>query len=220
MGQGDAIFFETPDKKQVLIDGGKNRKVLTELGKIMSFDDRYIDVVIETHPDLDHAGGLVAVRESYEVGLNLDQNTARRGQVINFGDGVMLAILFPTGDVSKLDPNDGSVVAKLVYGGHSFLLTADAGLRTENILLNLAKTQVDTDVLKAGHHGSRTSTSLPFAQAASPMYAIISSGKGNSYGHPHKEVLSNLEKVSAEVLNTAEKGTIKFETDGKILELK
>lgn len=186
----------------------------------MPFGDRYIDVVIETHPDLDHAGGLVVVRESYEVGLNLNQNTARRGQVINFGDGVSLAILFPTGDVSRLDPNDGSVVAKLVYGEQSFLLTADAGLRTENILLNLSKSQVDTDVLKAGHHGSRTSTSLPFAQAASPLYAIISAGKDNSYGHPHKEVLNTLEKVGSKVLNTASLGTIKFETDGETLQLK
>ena len=243
IGQGDAIFVETPEKRQILIDGGKNRKVVSELGRIMPFGDKEIDIVIATHPDADHIGGLPEVVSRYEVGMFLEpgvesENTiddelkkrledknipklmAKRGMVVNFGDGVKLQILFPNQNVSRWETNDASIVAKLVYGDKSFLLTGDSPLRVENILLNLDPEILDVDVLKAGHHGSRTSTSLPFAQAASPLYAIISAGKDNSYGHPHKEVLSTLEKVSAEVLNTADLGTIRFETDGKILQLK
>ena len=220
VGQGDAIFIETPSKKQVLIDAGKNKKILSLLGKVMPFGDRSIDVTIETHPDLDHAGGFVPVKERYKIGLELDQNSARRGQVINFGDGAKLIILFPNQDVSNWETNDGSVVAKLVFGESSFLLTGDATIKTENILLNLNKEILDSDVLKAGHHGSRTSTSLDFAQAVSPEYAIISAGLNNSYGHPHQEVLNILSNVGSQILSTAEKGTIKFQTDGEKLEFK
>lgn len=240
VGQGDAIFIETPNKYQVLIDGGKNRKVVSELGKLMPFGDRSIDVVISTHPDADHIGGLPEVVSRYQVGLYLEPgvesendldnelNTrlenrkvekllARRGQVIDFGDGVKLVVLFPNTDVSNWETNDASIVAKLVYRNQSFLLTGDAGIKTENALMNLAMGDLDVDVLQAGHHGSRTSTSLSFAQAASPIYAIISAGKDNSYGHPHKEVLNILQRVGAEVLSTAEDGTITFETDGKFI---
>ncbi|OHA91680.1 MAG: hypothetical protein A2758_00860 [Candidatus Zambryskibacteria bacterium RIFCSPHIGHO2_01_FULL_49_18] len=220
VGQGDAIFIDTPAHKQVLIDGGRNRKVLSELGKIMSFGDRYIDVVIETHPDADHAAGLVAVAERYQTGLNVDQRSARRGQTIDFGDGVKLILLFPDRDVSGWDTNDGSVVARLDYGESSFLFTGDATIKTENILLNLNREILDTDVLKVGHHGSRTSTSLMFAEAVTPEFAVISAGKDNTYGHPHKEVLNILNRVGSKIFSTAEKGTIKFETDGEMIGIK
>jgi len=220
VGQGDAIFIETPSKKQVLIDGGKNKKILSLLGRYMPFGDRSIDIVIGTHPDLDHVGGLIPVRERYKIGLELDQITARRGQVIDFGDGSKLIILFPNQDVSNWETNDGSVVAKLEYSNSSFLFTGDATIKTENILINLNKGVLDSDVLKAGHHGSRTSTSLDFAESVSPEYAIISAGLNNSYGHPHQEALNILEKVAAKVLSTAELGTIKFQTDGEKLEIK
>jgi competence protein ComEC len=243
VGQGDAIFIETPNKYQVLIDGGRNKKVISELGKIMSFGDRSIDVVIATHPDADHIGGLPEVAERYSVGLflepgvdaekalndelhgriankNIQTLLAKRGQVINFGDGVTLTILFPNADVSNWDTNDASIVAKLTYGEEDFLLTGDAGIKTENILMSLSLELIDVEVLKAGHHGSRTSTSLMFAEAVTPEYAIISAGRDNTYGHPHKEVLNILSRVDSQVLSTAESGTIKFETDGKNLYFK
>ena len=87
-------------------------------------------------------------------------------------------------------------------------------------MLNLDPEILDSSVLKAGHHGSRTSTSLPYAQAVSPEYAVISAGKDNSYGHPHKEVLDILKKLGTNILSTTDLGTIKFETDGKTLEIK
>ena len=216
---------------------------MTELGQILPFGDRDIDVLIETHPDADHIGGLPEVVSRYSVGVFLEpgvesENTlddelqarlkeknvpsilARRGMVINFGDGVKLTILFPNQDVSRWETNDASIVAKLTYGNKSFLLTGDSAIKTENILLKLDPTSLNSDVLKAGHHGSRTSTSLTYAEAATPEYAVISAGKDNRYGHPTKEVLDILNKVGAEVVSTIESGTIKFETDGKVLKLK
>ncbi len=243
VGQGDAIFIETPAKKQMLIDGGKNRRVISELGGIMPFGDKTIDIVMATHPDADHIGGLPAVVERYDVELflepgvesdnsldeelekrlnekNVSQVLARRGQIINFGDGAKLVILFPNQDVSNWETNDASIVAKLEYGVSSFLLTGDSPIRIENILLNLDKEILNSDVLKAGHHGSRTSTSLMFAEAISPEYAIVSAGKDNTYGHPHQEVLNILQKVGTQILSTVSLGTIKFETDGQNLKVK
>ncbi len=241
VGQGDAIFIETPSRHQVLVDGGKNRKVVSELGRIMRFGDKTIDVVMATHPDADHIGGLPEVVDRYEIGLFIepvveetsDLNNvlhnqlenekvqilpARRGQTISFGDGVTLTILFPDRDVSQFETNDASVVAKLTYGESDFLLTGDAGIKTENILLNLNPIDIDVEVLKAGHHGSRTSTSLPFAEAVTPLYSIISAGKDNTYGHPHQQVLETLREVGSEIVSTIESGTIKFETDGRTLD--
>ena len=243
VGQGDAIFIDSPRGGRVLVDGGANRKVLSELGKILPFADKRIDVMIETHPDKDHIGGLPEVVSRYEVGMfiepgvesensiddelkkrlgekNIPKLLAKRGMVINFGDGVKLQILFPTQDVTRWETNRASIVAKLIYGDKSFLLTGDSPLQVENILLSLDKNLLDSDVLKAGHHGSRTSTSLTYAEAVSPEYAIISAGLDNTYGHPHKEVLDILAKVGSQILNTADSSTIKFETDGKTLEVK
>jgi competence protein ComEC len=243
IGQGDAILIDSPHHARALIDGGRNRKVLSELGKVIPFGDKRIDVVMATHPDADHIGGLPEVISRFKVGIfiepgvesqtniddelerriqerNISRVIARSGMVINFGDGAKLQILFPNQDVSSWETNDASIVAKLVYGNQSFLLTGDATIKTENILLKLNPLILDSDVLKAGHHGSRTSTSLDFAQGVQPDYAVISAGFNNSYGHPHQEALNILEKVGAKILNTAESGTVKFETDGKTLELK
>lgn len=243
IGQGDAIFIDSPSHGRVLIDGGPNRNVLSELGKVMPFYDKRIDLVIETHPDKDHIGGLPEVLNRYKVGALLEpgvesQNSvddelhrvvksknitnilARRGMVVDFHDGTKLRILFPNQDVSRWETNDASVVAKLTYGEKSFLFTGDSPIKAENILMMLDKNILDSDVLKAGHHGSRTSTSLLYAEVVSPEYAIISAGKNNSYGHPHKETIDILNKVGAKILSTIELGTIKFETNGETLEIK
>lgn len=243
VGQGDAIFIDSPSHGRVLIDGGVNRKILSELGKVLPFADKRIDVLVETHPDKDHIGGLPEVVSRYDVGLFLEpgvesENTiddelkrrieeknvprllARRGMMVNFGDGAKLQILFPNQDVSNWETNRASIVARLVYGDRKFLLTGDSPIQIENVLVSLDKENLDADIFKAGHHGSRTSTSLAFTEAVSPEYAVISAGKNNSYGHPHQEVLDILGNIGATILSTAELGTIKFETDGKTLELK
>lgn len=243
VGQGDAILIESPSKGRMLIDGGKNRQVLSELGKVLPFADKRIDVVLATHPDADHIGGLPEVVSRYDVGLFLESGAesdssiedelekrleergvermlARRGMVVNFGDGATLTIFFPNQDVSNWETNRASVVGKLTYGDIDFLLTGDTPLQIEQMLVNLGGGVLNVEVLQAPHHGSRTSTSLSFVQAASPEYAVISAGKDNSYGHPHAEVLQNLASVGAAIFGTYEEGAIEFETNGKVLKVK
>lgn len=249
IGQGDALFVDTPGHRHLLLDGGPNKKVLAELGRILPFGDKRIDVMIESHPDKDHISGLPEVVSRYNVGLfmepgvesvntiddelharleakNITDILARRGMVINFGDGVKLQILFPNQDVSNWETNDASIVAKLTYGDKSFLLTGDSTKKAEGILLKLNPSILKSTVLKVGHHGSKNSTSLTYAQAVSPEYAVISAGKDNTYGHPNKEALNILEQVGAKIIGTETAGgltglgTIEFYTDGKTLKLK
>ena len=238
VGQGDAILIETSTGRQILIDGGPNKKVLQELSKIMPFYDRSIDVVIVTHPDGDHIGGLPEVLKRYNVDLviesgvesdtavskafenlieekNIKKVLARRGMRLVLGNNAYMLVLFPIGDVAGWDTNDASIVAKLVYGKTSYLFTGDSPQKIENYLVFVEKENLDVDVLKAGHHGSKTSSSESFVGYASPEYAIISAGKNNRYGHPHKEVLDILGKFGAKILRTDESGTIKIKSDGE-----
>ena len=122
--------------------------------------------------------------------------------------------MFPDRDVSNFTTNDGSIVAKLIYGKTSILLEGDASQKIENYLLAFDKTELDSDILKTGHHGSRTSTAQAYVEAASPDYAIISSGIDNKYGHPHKETLETLAKFNVPVLRTDTDGRITFVSDG------
>jgi len=200
VGQGDSILIDTPSHKRLLLDGGPNRQVLAELGKILPFADKRIDIIIESHPDKDHIGGLPEVVNRYKISLFLEPGVhsenviddelkkrideknipailARRGMKINFGDGAEMLFLFPNRDVSGWDTNDASIVAKLSYGEKSFLLTGDSPKKTEFILLSLNQEILGSSVLKLGHHGSRTSSSLLYAEAVSPEYAVVSAGR-------------------------------------------
>ena len=242
VGQGDAILVESPAGNRLLIDSGRNRQVISELGRAMPFGEKDIEVVIATHPDADHIGGMPEVFDRFDVSLHVSPGikedgelenlvtkkvaaeksqtlTASRGQVVDLGGGAKLTILFPDRDVSDWVSNDASIVARLDYGESSFLFTGDAGIKTENILISRPQ-EIDADVLKVGHHGSRTSTSLSFAEAVSPEYSVISAGKDNSYGHPHSEVLKILESAGGEIVETSEHGMILFESDGKEINLK
>lgn len=243
VGQGDAIFIQTPNNSQILVDGGQNKAVLRELTKIMPFYDRSIDVVIQTHPDSDHIGGLIEVLRRYNVDLVVESGVgsnspfykeigeiidkkeinhvlARKGMKINVDNGAYIEVLFPDREVDGIDSNDASVVLKLVYGDNSFLLMGDSPKKIERYLVDLNKDILDADVLKIGHHGSKTSTSELLLGYASPEFAIISSGEGNKYNHPHNEVLSLLTKFKIEVLRTDNMGTIVFKSDGTDIYLK
>jgi competence protein ComEC len=150
---------------------------------------------------------------------NIPDILARKGMVVDFGDGAKLEILFPNQDVTNWETNDASIVAKLIYGDESFLLTGDSSKKAEYLLLALDPNILKSNVLKVGHHGSRNSSSLPYIEAVAPEYAVISAGKDNPYGHPHQEVLDILNQVKAKILSTIDLGTIEFETDGKSLVL-
>lgn len=241
IGQGDSILIESPSGVQVLIDAGPGKSVLRELGSVMTFYDKSIDVVVATHPDADHIGGIPDVLENYKVDLfmepGVESNTdlyktmeelvskkginkieARRGMILDLGAGAMLEILFPIFDPSDLLTNTASIVARLTYGESEFLLTGDSPSSIENYLITLG--DMESDVLKVGHHGSKTSTSPDFVEIVSPQYAVISVGKDNRYGHPTQEVLETLEKENIKIFRTDLDGRIIFESDGVELKIK
>jgi competence protein ComEC len=241
VGQGDASFIESPRGTQVLIDGGRDISVIRRLPTVMGYFDRSIDIVIATHPDADHIGGLIDVLKRYDVAsivmtdnINdtpayeafLDavrkENTtmlyAKRGQVIDLGMGdagsTTLTLLFPDRDVRDLESNTSSIVSKLSYGDMDFLFTGDSPLAIESYLVELDGALLESEVLKAGHHGSRTSSGEDFVTAVQPRYGIISAGKDNDYGHPHKEVMDTFRAHNVETKNTADVGSIFMESDG------
>ena len=239
VGQGDALFVQGPTGIQVLIDAGANTgAVLRELAKVMPWWDRTIDAAIETHPDADHVGGFLDVFERYRVGVFmtpgiLKRNTitgalekavdaerslvyvARRGMVIDMGGGASLEVLYPDTDVAGWGgrSNDGSIVARLVYGNTSALLMGDAPAGTEQRLLLRATSTLVSDVLKVGHHGSHTSSGEAFVRAVSPQVALISVGANNRYGHPAPEVVERLNRVGARLLRTDQGGAIACASD-------
>ncbi len=240
VGQGDAIYIEAPNGRQVLIDGGPDAKVLASLSKVMPFADRSLDMVMTTHGDMDHIGGLPILLDNYKVasvitnGASSDSQIfssleerisknkinkiiAHRGMRIILDDekNIYLDILFPDRDASLLESNDGSIVGKLVYGESSFMLTGDATIYTENLISwNEEESTLDVDVLKLGHHGSRTSSSILWLEKVSPEVAIISAGKNNRYGHPNSEVLERLSDLKISYLSTYQKGNIIFKSNG------
>tara|TARA_B100000745_G_scaffold73424_3_gene44066 strand:+ start:9517 stop:10341 length:825 start_codon:yes stop_codon:yes gene_type:complete len=242
VGQGDAIFVTTPSGRQILIDGGKDNSVLHQLNDVMPFWDRSIDVVVATHPDADHIGGLVEVLKRYRVATfvysGVEQDTqennailslvlekdiysvaARRGQTYDFGDGVTMTILFPDREVRELESNAASVVARVDFGAHSFLLTGDAPKMIEEYLLSLGNDQLQSTVLKAGHHGSKTSSSPLFVGFVAPEYVVMSRGCNNRYGHPHEEVIAVLNNFEITTFDTCDDGRVTFTSDGQILQI-
>jgi len=227
----------------MLIDGGPNGEVLGRLGEVMSFGDRSIDIVLETHADLDHIGGLPLVLDNYKVASvirngvgketeiykNLEDKIVKkkiqkiiayRGMKIILDEkrNIYFDILFPDRDVSQMESNDGGVVGKLYYGEQTFMFMGDATIYTENIIgWNENDSVIESDVLKLGHHGSKTSSSVLWLEQVNPEVAIISVDKNNRYGHPHPEVLERLDNLGINYLNTYENGNVIFKTDGEKL---
>lgn len=239
IGQGDAIFIESPTGNQVIIDGGPGSTLVSQVSKQMSFFDRHIDMILVTNPDKDHFEGFIPLLSRYTVetlvepGVSADENSVyqefhrliaeksipiihtRVGQKILLGGGVHIDILFPDRDVEDVPHNDGSLVARLVYANTSILLTGDTTKNIENYLLDKYPQFLRADILKVAHHGSKTSTIDEFVKAVDPSFAIISAGKGNSYGHPHQETLDTLSNNGVETLVTMDEGAIIFESDGE-----
>jgi len=247
IGQGDSIFIESPTGNQMLIDGGPGKSVLRELGSVMPFYDRSIDVLLATHADQDHVGGLPDVLQNYKVNYffetgnpgpsssyeelekitdqeskegKLEKVLARRGMVIDLGGGAELQILFPDRDPVGMDTNTSSIVAKLTYGNESFMLTGDSPRSIEDYLVKVDGANLKSTVLKPGHHGSKTSSEDAYIAEVAPEYAVISAGLNNRYGHPHQETLDTLNKYHIKILRTDQDGRIVFKTDGENLMLK
>ncbi|MEI6810623.1 MAG: MBL fold metallo-hydrolase [Candidatus Nomurabacteria bacterium] len=243
VGQGDAIFIQTPSGKSMLIDGGPNNNVLAKLASKMSYFDRDIDVIEETHPDADHITGLIPVLEKFNIRQIIlsraqsdtkifdDLNThikneqaethvAQSGDIIDFHDGVIIKIIYPSSNyvAKKNDTNDASVSVEVTYGDETFLLTGDLPSTEESKLISGGLTKNIT-VYKAGHHGSKYSSGELLLTYIKPEYSVISAGKNNKYGHPNSETIERLQKYSKEILSTIDRGTISFITDGRMMEV-
>lgn len=245
VGEGDSIFLVTPQGHQILIDGGPNERILEKLARQMPFWDHSLDLVVLTHPEYDHLHGLNKVLEHYQVerilwnGVERDTavykewrekiknegaeiKIAQAGQIIKAG--VMKGtVLWPQesqqGKMMPQDSNISSVVLKVQYGAGSFLLTGDLPIKAEaQMIANNATGTLKADVLKIGHHGSKSSTSKPFLAAVAPETAVISCGQNNRYGHPNQAVLQSLALFGIKVLRTDESGDILITADNKGLQ--
>lgn len=243
VGQGDAAMIETPNRDQVLIDGGPDNSILSKLGRAMPFYDRTIELVILTHPDSDHLAGLVEVMKNYEIGAiltngrncasaicqefirlvkqkNIKTIVADIGQKINFGLGVKMDILLPAKPSlvkttkGKDEDNNLSIISRLAYGADSFLFTGDAEAKEEVELIS-SYPDLKAEVLKVAHHGSKNSTNESLLDKIKPKLSVISVGAKNRYGHPRTETLEKLKKIGAEILRTDLGGDIKLESGGK-----
>ncbi|MEK5331303.1 MBL fold metallo-hydrolase [Lysinibacillus sp. FSL W8-0992] len=232
VGQGDSILIESPNGKTMLVDGGVKGAGQQVVSYINELGIEKLDVVVATHPDADHIGGLIPVLNSipieqfYDSGKvhtsqtfeemlslidsnNIPYNVPKTGDSIALDDELDVKVLNANENAS--DNNDASIVLKVTYGNISFLLTGDAGVALEKEML---QQNVKATVLKAGHHGSNTSSSQSFIQEVQPEVTILSYGKDNKYGHPHAEVVERLQAIGSKIYATAETGTVTVATDG------
>lgn len=236
VGQGDAILIQDGNQ-QVLVDGGEGTLVLEQLSREMPWFDRVIELIVITHPQRDHMEGLLHVMERYDVGLvvmprvvndsllqeellnklikqNIPYRFGWAGQKMYIGD-IQMSVLGPFDTteaqaLTRVDVNNASIITRINFHGISVLLTGDAEASAEALLVqNIPEHFLDVDILKAGHHGSRTSTTSQLLKATTPKIVAISVGKENTFGHPHPTVLNRLEGMP--VIRTDEVGTIRFE---------
>ena len=238
VGQADSIFIKK-GKEAMLIDAGNNKDGKTVVEYIKNQNVNKLNYVIGTHPHADHIGGLDDVIDNFPIDKiimpNAIANTRTFEEVLDsiernglkitkpkVGDkyglnGAEFIVLAPNGeDYGSL--NDYSVVVKLMDGDTSFLFTGDAEAISEKEILENNKGLLKSNVLKVGHHGSVTSTTQEFLDAVNPSVAVISSETGNSYGHPHKEIIERLTEKNIDILRTDLQGTIIIKSNGKVLD--
>lgn len=216
IGQGDSTLIKTPENHQILIDGGPKNYVLQQLDQVMPFFDKTIDLVVITHPHADHIDGLVEVLKRYEVNAvlmtgvdykspsydeflkivavkKIQTYIAKNDEDFGFAS-VTFDVIYPDKALlgkKFINLNNSSIVMKVLYAGTTILMTGDMAFEEEDALIKTGL-NLKADILKVGHHGSKTSTSQEFLNLVKPEIAIIQSGKGNNFGHPNKESLDRL----------------------------
>jgi beta-lactamase superfamily II metal-dependent hydrolase len=233
VGQGDAAWLRTPDGQDIIIDGGRYGDALAYLQAHGSPD---IELMVATHPDADHIGGLVRILESLPVyrvlrdGQTNDTQTyrdfanlialkaipdgrARVPEVYTWGCCVTAHVLNPVEPLAFTDLNNNSVVLKVTYGVIDFLFLGDVETQAETATLARGE-DLRAEVLKVAHHGSKSGTTTIFLDAVQPEIAVISVGANNPYGHPALEVLARLKAAGAAVYRTDQLGTITIASDG------
>lgn len=236
VGQGHAQVIVTPNHRVMVIDGGNNDDEDDMVAYLKQLGVERVDILIGTHPDADHIGGIDSVIDHFEIGeiympkvqrdtktfesvliaiqnKGLKVKTAKSGLSLSLDENVKVDMIAPIGDHE--DANEMSAVVRIQYGKRSFLLTGDAGVDSETKMI-ASGVNLKSDVLLVGHHGSNSSTSQVFLDHVQPDYAVIQVGK-NSYGHPTEEVLSRLNQNGAKIYRNDTDGTIIFTTDGETL---
>lgn len=232
VGQGDSIFIQLPNKETMLIDAGEAYEADNVINYLNNLGIKKIDYVVGTHPHTDHIGGLEEVINTFDVGSiympkvssnsktfedllttisnkGLKVKTAKSGVVVLSEDNLKLEFIAPNSD-NYSNLNNYSAVLKLTYLDNTFLFMGDAETLSEDEITS----DVDADVIKVGHHGSDSSSSVEFVKKVNPEYAIIMVGEGNSYNHPYQSIIDRYESVGAKVLRTDLDGNIVCGSDG------
>ena len=232
VGQGDSIFVELPNNETMLIDAAESYQSENIINYLKNLNYQKIDYVIGTHPHTDHIGGLKNIINTFEIGKiympkvvsttktyesllmaikdkNLKINTAKAGTSIIDTDALKINILAPNNSIYT-ELNNYSVVTKITYGTTKFLFMGDAEKLSENEI----KENVTADVIKIGHHGSNTSSSIDFIKKVNAKYGIISVGLNNKYNLPKEETITNWENSGTKIYLTSTNGTIRASSDG------
>lgn len=247
VGQGDSELIQIPKADgffNILIDAGVKSNSSDLVTYLQNQNISTLDVVIATHPHADHIGGMTDVIKNFKVSNfymplidesqtpttktyekmldalidgNIPTHEIYAGAYIDLPVGSQIQVIAPNKDEKYSDLNNYSAVLRFSHRKNSFLFTGDAEKESEEIILNNSAFELSSTVLKVGHHGSSTSTTKDFLEAVSPLFAVISCEKDNSYGHPHRETMSALNDFGCEILRTDEVQTIIFESDGKNL---
>ncbi len=245
VGQGDAILIKGPGGERILIDSGPSgRALLKALSRHLYFWEKDFDLVLASHADKDHVGAFPEFFKYYKSDyvshpsfLNNKNNDLseslllslarqrkrgakfldlRRADILSFKSGLKLVVLYPPKSFKSKNSNKSSLVIKVLYGKNSILLTGDLPEQQEDILAFFDRDILKSDVLKLGHHGSDTSSSVNFLSFAHPEFAVVSAAKDNKYGHPHIEVIAKAKKLGAKILYSWD-GDISFFSDGEKL---
>lgn len=239
VGQGDATLIQSSNGNHCLIDVGKGSVIVEALSKTKPFLHS-LDCVILTHADADHIEGFLSLHKRYEIKNLFINYSVKDNELVQelkneivdhkintfsldaqtdfYFDDIYFDVLWPSSEFSELqedlDANDASIVVKLSYNNLDLYLGGDIGKEYEDELII-----GEIEGMKASHHGSNTSTSENFLRTITPQFAVTSSGKNNSFGHPHKEVLERLEDRNIEVFRTDLNGSITLVADGQRLQI-
>lgn len=237
VGQGDSEYIKTPSGNDILIDGGPDDTVLSELGKVMNLGDRKIDLVILTHPHADHLTGLISVINRYEIGeiwetgveyssgtydtwKNSIKEKGIKSELVDENyqkifDGVKIKVLYPLSNLKNQtidNLNNSSIISELDYNQFSALFLGDAEISAQAQILKKIKPMT---VMKIAHHGSQNALNKDLMQIVRPSLVIIQVGSKNTYGHPSSNVILYLKSLAAQIYRTDEDGTIEIISNGE-----